>query len=87
MRPYVIVTLQSLEISGTYDMEIPTDTPAEKIASDIMDTIQAYRGESVFAKKKYVLYCERLNKALADRETFAEAGIWNGDIIRMKGKE
>ena len=38
MRPYVIVTLQSLEISGTYDMEIPTDTPAEKIASDIMDT-------------------------------------------------
>lgn len=86
MRPYVIVTLQSKELSGTYDLEIPTDTPAEKLVSDIKDIISAYRGGSVFLDNKYVLYCKRLNRILKDKETFAEVGIWSGDIIEMKGK-
>lgn len=87
MRQYVIVTLKSSRLSGTYDLEIPTNTPAGKIVSDIQEIIEAYRSESVFTPGEYVLYCERLGRMLADRETFDEAGVWSGDILEMKGKD
>lgn len=87
MRPYVIVTLRSAAFSGTYDLEIPTDTAAGRLVKDIAETISSYRGEPSFPAASYGLYCERLGRMIHKTETFAEAGIWSGDIIEMKGKD
>ena len=81
MKPTVIVTIQAQGIEGGIDIEAPTDVPVKQLAGDIAEQINGYLGKDVLRGKGMTLRCERLNQRLQPDETFARAGIWNGDII------
>lgn len=79
----IIVSHKGRETS--YDMEIPCQVPAGKLAGQIADTLNQYIGEKRFPTgSRLNLYCVRLSRNLAPTETFLEAGIWNGDRIKLQ---
>ena len=42
MRPYVIVTIQTVNKDFVYDTEVPTNVPAGRLAKDIIEALTAY---------------------------------------------
>ncbi len=81
MKSFVIVTLR-LSNKEDYDIEVPTDVPVKKLLHDIAEQLNGYlKGKHLLRETDMRLHCERLNRMLLPGETFAEAGIWNGDIL------
>ncbi len=83
MKEIVVVTLRSDELSGSFDIEVPIDVPAGQLSDNIAEVFNNYLENPPFNDSVYQLYCDRQNRFLENTETFLEAGIWNGDVIRM----
>ena len=86
IRPFVIVTLRASALEGTLDLEVPTDVPSGQLAADIVEQINATLKKAALKGAGAQLRCERLNRTLSRRETFAEAGVWSGDIITLSNE-
>lgn len=83
MRPFIIVTVSDGENRLPYDIEVPTSIPANKLIHDIAETLSAYAGTDTLTSARE-LFSVRLGRSLGAEETFAQAGIWNGDIIYVR---
>ena len=81
MRPYVIITIQNVNKDFVYDIEVPTTIPANRLGSDIKETLISYNHsiERLFLKGS--LFCIRLDATIPEDLSFSEVGIWSGDII------
>ena len=84
MRPSVIVTINNDDNNYTYDVEIPTDVPCDKVFRDLINSLSVYSGVSDGLRYKTGLYSLRLQRFLDNSETFGTAGIWNGDVIMIR---
>lgn len=84
MRPFVIVTLKDENNRINYDVELPTDVPVSRLYNDIEEALREYSATALTGNKSGTLYCERMGKDLPDNSTFAELGIWSGDVIIMR---
>ena len=81
MRPYIIVTIQNVNNDFVYDIEVPTNLPADRLGSDIKETLISYNHNIEHLCLKGSLFCRRLNLIIPEDLSFSEAGIWSGDII------
>lgn len=84
MKPFIIVTVSDGDNKLPYDIEVPTNVPSSKLIKDVIETLSAYGGDTVSLKYARELYSVRLGRSLNSSETFAEAGIWNGDVIFIR---
>ena len=83
IRPFIIVTLRASALEGTLDIEAPTDVPSGQLAADIVEQVNATLRKPALKAPGARLNCERLGRNLSPKETFAEAGVWSGDIITL----
>lgn len=88
MKTSIIVTVKSADDGAgkpfNYDIEIPVGVPFAKLGIDIRGLISQERGDAAYYSLKGELYCERLHRQMLDAETPSQAGIWNGDIFRIR---
>ena len=84
MRPFVIVTLRDEYNRINYDVELPTDVPVKRLYNDIEEALKSYAESVPAGSDSGSLYCERMGKDLPGSSTFAELGIWSGDILIMR---
>ncbi len=82
MRPFVIITVESDEMDGVHDVEVPSGVSVGQLKRDITEVLNAYKGYTLDTKS---LYCQRLGRVLDDSKTFSELGIRNGDVIKLEG--
>ena len=79
----IIVTISDKNKRFMLDMEVPTDEPGMKVTEDIFEVLNQ-RDEDLRLNAYYhCLYLNRQKKSLNDRETLAQAGVWNGDYITI----
>ena len=59
MRAFIIVTVQDESHSFTYDVEVPVNVPARKLAGDIVEALNYYhrssKGEKLLPKSSYAI--------------------------------
>lgn len=84
MRPFIIVTVNDGTSHLSYDVEVPTSVPSKKILKDIVESLNAYCGETDSFKSPIEIYSVRLGRSLQEDESFADAGIWNGDVVLIR---
>lgn len=84
MRQEVIITLQDSSRSFRYDLEVPTDVRVNKLTKDIKEAVISYNSKCRHIQPLYSLYSERLKMVLPDDKTFAEIGVWTGDVIEIR---
>lgn len=84
MKQEVIITLR--DSSGTigYDIEVPTDVRVNKLTKDIKEAVLSYNSKYNHIQSLDILYSERMNMVLPSDKTFAEIGIWTGDVIEIR---
>ena len=84
MRAFIIVTVQDESHSFTYDVEVPVNVPARKLAGDIVEALNYYHRSSkgeMLPKSSYAIANRRTGKTLDPAKTFYEAGVWQGDEL------
>ena len=85
MRAFIIVTVQDESHSFTYDVEVPVNVPARKLAGDIVEALNYYhrssKSEKLLPKSSYAIANRRTGKTLDPSKTFYEAGVWQGDEL------
>ena len=82
MRAFIIVTVQDESHSFTYDVEVPVNVPARKLAGDIVEALNYYhrssKGEKLLPKSSYAIANRRTGKTLDPAKTFYEGGCLAG---------
>ena len=79
----IIITVSDRNKSFMVDVEVPTDEPGGKVTEDLFEVLNQ-RDEDLRLNAYYhCLYLNRQKKSLNDRETLAQAGVWNGDYITI----
>ena len=81
MRSNIIITIKKKTENTTYDVEVPTNVPAVQLEADIRQILSAYFKDFTDIQPNGSLYCERLHAYISPDHTFAEAGIWAGDLL------
>lgn len=83
MRSAIIITVKNRTgLFTSYDVEVPVNVPAGKLAGDIVEVLNYYKGgTAILPQKEYHLQNERTGKRLNPAETFLEGGVWQGDIL------
>lgn len=81
MRPYIIVTVQTDNKDFVYDIEVPTNVPAGRLGSDILEALNAHDQIISTLALKGSLFCKRLSMTIPEDMTFLEIGVWSGDVI------
>ncbi len=76
------VSFVSEQGEKTYDLEMPCGVPASILCKQISNAIRDYN--STPPPKCSMLYSNRLQRAIRDDETLAQADIWSGDILLLK---
>lgn len=84
MRSAIIVTVTDAAGSFNYDVEVPMDVPADKVAGDIAEVLNYYKGTPILPHQEYRLQNKRTGKLLDSEATFLESGVWQGDILIIK---
>ena len=79
----IIVTITDKNKRFLMDMEVPTDEPGMKVTEDIMEVLNHQDPDLRLNAYYHCLYLNRQKRPLKDRETLAEAGVWNGDYITI----
>jgi len=82
MKP-IIVTVTDRNHRFAFDVEIPVDQPGSKVAEDVMEVLNYGNPELRLSPYYHCLYLNRQKRPLQDRETLAQAGVWNGDYITI----
>lgn len=65
------------------DIEVPTDTPGMKTMEDIFEVLNQTNPDLYLNVRYHCLYLNRQKRNLSDRETLAQAGVWNGDYVTV----
>lgn len=87
----IIVTVQNKSGQLQFDLEVPTDCAAKKLARDIGETLTGAllaglggpdAGEEQFSGLSS-LRSKRLDRELAEDETLESAGVYNGDVLTL----
>lgn len=81
MRPYIIITVQTDNKDFVYDIEVPTNVPAGRLGSDILEALNTHDQIVSTLALKGSLFCKRLSMTIPEEMTFLEAGVWSGDVI------
>lgn len=79
----IIITVTDRRHSFRYDMELPVDQPGGKLGEDVMEVLNHTHPEMAFNGLYHCLYLERQGCRLSDRQSLAEAGVLNGDIVTI----
>lgn len=85
MRAFIIVTVQDESHSFTYDVEVPVNVPARKLAGDIVEALNYYhrssKGEKLLPKAATRSRTDVPERRSTRRRRFYEAGVWQGDEL------
>ncbi len=85
MRAFIIVTVQDESHSFTYDVEVPVNVPARKLAGDIVEALNYYhrssKAKSCCQKAATRSRTDVPERTLDPAKTFYEAGVWQGDEL------
>lgn len=81
----VIVTVKSCECKHIFDVEIPTNFPANVLVNKIIGLITSIDSCFTRLESKYQIFIESLGRVLEEDETLEEAGVWEGSILKLKG--
>lgn len=79
----IIVTISDKNKRFVLDMEVPTDDPGKKVTEDIFEVLNQRDPDLHLNAYYHCLYLNRQNRPLKERETLAQAGVWNGDYITI----
>ena len=84
---FIIVTVTDPKNTFRYDFEVPQDLPAEKLLSDLTETINGLDPLLLLRQAGASLICRRLNKTVLPYQTLEEACVRNGDYLIFTEKE
>ncbi len=79
----IIVTISDKNRRFLLDVEVPTDEPGRKVTEDIFEVLNHEDPELRLNAYHHCLYLNRQKRSLRERETLAQAGVWNGDYITI----
>ena len=82
----IIVTVTDRQQRFMYDLEVPVDAPGRKLSEDVMEVLNTYGDDILLNADYHCLFLNRQGRVITDRETLAEAGVWNGDYITIISK-
>ena len=82
----IIVTVTDKKNRFMFDMDVPTDLPGMKLAEDVMEVLNERDPELYLNARYHCFYLNRQGRILSDRETLAEAGVWNGDYMTITSR-
>ena len=79
----IIITISDKNKRFMVDVEVPTDEPGMKVTEDVFEVLNHQDEDLRLNTYYHGLYLNRQKKVLNDRETLAQAGVWNGDYITI----
>lgn len=83
----VIVTIRLKEHPSGFDMELPLDQKTEDVMQDLADSLAGVDTSLWFDSDRIALFDERSNRKLEREKTLREECVWNGDILRVVGRD
>lgn len=79
----VIVTVRCQDSRQLYDIEMPANIPANKLAVKIKELVESVDINFTDSEYDYKINVEGLGRDLENDESLAEAGVWDGSIINL----
>ena len=79
----MIITVSDEMKKISVDLEVPDLQMVKTLKEDIVETLNGYKPDLYLSAFSVEIFSNRLKRILNDHETFAQAGIWNGDYITL----
>ena len=79
----IIVTLTNQRRDFSYDLEVPTDEPLEKLYADILETLSTQNPQFLAYAAQTRVYCLRIQRYMLPGETLDSCGVLNGDYLLL----
>ena len=79
----IIITVSDKNRRFLVDVEVPTEEPGGKVTEDLFEVLNHQDEDLRLNTYYHGLYLERQKRLLKDRETLAQAGVWNGDYLTV----
>ena len=79
----IIITLTNPRRDFSFDLEVPTDEPLEKLHSDIIEVLCTQNPEFMAYSTRVRLYIPRIQRYMLPGETLDDCGVLNGDYLLL----
>ncbi len=79
----IIITLTNQRRDFSYDLEVPTDEPIEKLYTDIIETLSSQNPSFLSYQSQMLLYSLRMKRYMLPNETLDSCGVLNGDYLLL----
>jgi len=80
----VIVTVKIAGVAQQYDMELPADIPVKELAPKLLMALKNIESRLFMGVERIKIKYDLENRYLADIESLASAGVWDGSFITVE---